>query len=611
MSRDSAVSTRGVLSLILDDLRPYAGRLEMTLHIALLCGLTAIVAMALQVPLTLLSCYLIFLMYRDNAGENIAIGVGLILAATVIIALSILLMMFVADAPALRLAMMGVVTFGCMWLARASKLGEPAGLLGFIIVFILSFYDYIAMPELVLRGLSWVWMVVFIPMVLLVVLNVFVGRSPLRLVHERLRELLHESARLSEGGDPARADRLLRDGNAEAEKHAGIARMLAQVSKEEHDRLVAELAASFGLLATAQAAIAAGHPEPELAPALRRMAEGEVPALPAGGGPVADAARALVTARNAASVTAPTKPEAGSSFLKPDAFANPVYTRFALKVLLAVFLTYALYTSIGLFEIHTAMVTCFVVALGTSGETFHKSTLRIIGCLIGAAMGGFAVIFVMPHLDDPGHLFLLIATGSLIAGWVATGSYRVQYAGFQMALAFFICVLPGSPLEFGPNYDLSDAGYRVLGILVGIGIMGLVFSLIWPESANDTRDSETDAALTVIAEVLRGEERLDDVYRHIGAARHAEEVMTFEWAVPAASRQTAGAKRLAATEQLARLLPLMSGKNAVLLANVLETSAGGKSATPYVAINATGDAIHDRARVLVGILTGEGKANES
>jgi len=610
MSSHADTSSNGMLQVIIDDLRPYDGRLEMTLHIALLCGLTAVVAMALQVPLALLSCYLIFLMYRDNAGENIGIGVGLILAATVLIALSILLMMFVADAPALRLAMMGAVTFGFMWLARASKLGEPAGLLGFIIVFILTFYDYISMPELVLRGLAWVWMVVFVPMVLLVALNVFFGRSPLRLVRERVRDRLRESARLAEGGDPAPTDRLLQEGNEAAEKHAGMARLLALASKEEHDRLVAELAASFDLLATAQAATAAGRPEPDMAPLLRRMAGGSAPPLPAGTGPVADAARAFVAARNAASVTTPARSEAESSFLKPDAFENPAYTQFALKVLLAVFLTYALYTSIGLFEIHTAMVTCFVVALGTSGETFHKSTLRVIGCLIGAAMGAFAVIFVMPHLNDPGHLFLLIATGSLIAGWVATGSYRVQYAGFQMALAFFICVLPGSPLEFGPNYDLSDAGYRVLGILVGIGIMGLVFSLIWPESANDIRDSETDAALAVMTEVLRGEDRLDDMYRHIGAARHAEEVMTFEWLGSATDRQTAGAKRLAATEQLARLLPLMSGKNAGLLAAALETSTEHQPAGSYTA-NGTSDAIYDRARVLVGILTGEGKVNES
>ncbi|MCP1675364.1 putative membrane protein YccC [Natronocella acetinitrilica] len=417
-----------------------------------------------------------------------------------------------------------------------------------------------------------------------------------------------EAARLAEGGDPGPTNRLLQDGNAAAEKYIKMAGLLAQVSHEEQARLEAELTASFKLVATAQAAVAVGRPEPELAPALRRMAEGAAPSLPAGEGPVAAAARSFAAAREAVPPTAPAASEPKDSFLKPDAFENPVYTRFALKVLLAVFLTYALYTSIGLFEIHTAMVTCFVVALGTSGETFHKSTLRIIGCLIGAAMGAFAVYFVMPHLWDPGHLFLLIAMGSLIAGWVATGSYRVQYAGFQIALAFFICVLPGSPMDFGPNYDLSDAGYRVLGILVGISIMGLVFSSLWPERASDTRDQETEAAIEAIAEVLRGENRLESVHRHIGAARHAQEVMRFEWPTPLAGAQTGATRRLATVGELARLLPLLGGMNTTGLAATLEASVDHRPSDPDEAID-SGDAIHDRARVLAGILTGEGKAN--
>ncbi len=41
--------------------------------------------------------------------------------------------------------------------------------------------------------------------------------------------------------------------------------------------------------------------------------------------------------------------------------------------------TYIAYTSIDLFEIHTALITCFFVALGSGGETFQKSTLRLSG----------------------------------------------------------------------------------------------------------------------------------------------------------------------------------------------------------------------------------------
>lgn len=595
---------QGWLGSLLAELKPFDGRLVMSLHIALLSGMTAVLAMALQVPLALLSCYLIFLMYRDNAGENIVIGIGLIVAATVVIALSVVLMMLVAGSPAMRLAIMGGVTFGSMWLARASRLGEPAGLLGFILVFILSAYDYIGMPELVVRALTWVWMVVFVPMVLLAALGAFAGRSPYRLVQKRLRERLEISARLLSGGDPKDAELLLREGNAAGEKHLRMARLLGQVSKEAQEQLAHQLSASFQLLATAQSAAADGQLSPTLARLVSQLAQGEVvTALPQGEDPLTKSVRAYATPR----VTAPkpTQHAANVAFFHEDALSNPAYIRFALKVLLAVFLTYTLYTSIGLFEIHTAMVTCFVVALSSSGDTLQKSTLRIIGCLIGVAMGVFSVYFVVPHLSDPGHLFLLIMAGSFIAGWVATGSYRVQYAGFQMALAFFICVLPGSPLSFGPNYDLADAGYRIFGILVGIAIMGFVFSSIWPEKASDTRALEIDKALLSMAGVLKGETTLETVYSHLDAAQHANEVMKFEWPRQESAADASGAKRLAAAFQLAQLLPTVSASMVTPLVVALKAAANHQRSATMDAVGGD-DAASERAFALIRRLSEEG-----
>jgi multidrug resistance protein MdtO len=56
------------------------------------------------------------------------------------------------------------------------------------------------------------------------------------------------------------------------------------------------------------------------------------------------------------------------------------------------------YTGIDWQGIHTAMVTCFVAAQGTTAETVHKLALRVLGCLVGAAMGIAAILFVIPHL---------------------------------------------------------------------------------------------------------------------------------------------------------------------------------------------------------------------
>lgn len=578
-----AISRAYSFRTLLDDLRPYDGRLEMALHIAVLCGLTAVIAMSLRIPEALLACYLILLMYRDNAGEGILIGLGLIIAATLVVVLMVFLLMLVSDNPLLRLVLMGAITFAGMWVSRATILGEPAGLITFVIVFILSMVDYASVPELLVRGLVWAWIMTFVPMALLVALNIFIGRSPLRLVRRRLHDRLAAAVALAEGGGAMDGSRLLSEGNERMLTHAKMARLLGEVSKEEHARLEAQITASFDLVAAVQAnAVAAEEDFSRFLPVLQQLAQNATLSLPGGDGPLAQAVQEMAVANlPSADHVAASKKSANKrpSLLVPDAFTNAAYVRFALKVLLAVFLTYVFYTSIGLFEIHTAMITCFIVALGTSGETFQKSSLRIIGCLIGAAMGTFAVTMVVPHLSDPGHLFLLVATGSLIAGWVALGSYRTQYAGLQIGLAFFICVLPGSIFNVGPNYDLSDAAYRILGILIGISVMWLVFANMWPERAATSQAEETDRALRAMAAFLRDEGGLEPVHQALAVARRDAEMAAFDGlGGPRDPEQDLREERLCAAEVLSWLMPLLKvSEDAPALAAACEQAGVGST----------------------------------
>jgi hypothetical protein len=66
---------------------------------------------------------------------------------------------------------------------------------------------------------------------------------------------------------------------------------------------------------------------------------------------------------------------------------------------------------------------------------------------------------------------------STIAGRVATGSERISYAGLQIAFAFFYSVFQG----YAPDTDLDNVRDRVVGILFGLIVTGLVFQYIWPE----------------------------------------------------------------------------------------------------------------------------------
>jgi uncharacterized membrane protein YccC len=166
----------------------------------------------------------------------------------------------------------------------------------------------------------------------------------------------------------------------------------------------------------------------------------------------------------------------------PDAFTNPAHLQFALKVTLAATFCYIVYQAIDWTGIHTAFITCTFIALESTEATLYKGTLRFVGCLIGGALALFTIVFLMPHMETIASLVVVVAFASSIAGWVATGSERISYAGLQIAFAFFYSVFQG----YAPDTDLDNVRDRCVGILFGLVVTGLVFHYIWPEPARLT-----------------------------------------------------------------------------------------------------------------------------
>src|SRR3954470_13038433 len=162
-----------------------------------------------------------------------------------------------------------------------------------------------------------------------------------------------------------------------------------------------------------------------------------------------------------------------------DAFTNPAHVHFALKVTFAAMFCYIVYEAIDWSGIHTAFITCTFIALGSTEATLYKATLRFVGCLIGGALALFSIVFLMPHMETIASLVVLVACASAVAGWVAAGSERISYAGLQLAFAFFYSVFQG----YAPDTDLDNVRNRVVGILFGLIVTGLVFHFIWPERA--------------------------------------------------------------------------------------------------------------------------------
>ncbi len=137
---------------------------------------------------------------------------------------------------------------------------------------------------------------------------------------------------------------------------------------------------------------------------------------------------------------------------------------------------YLLYSQINWPGIHTCFITVYMVSLGTTAETVEKMTLRIAGCLVGALLGIAAIVFITPVLTSVAGLMTLVLVGAWLSAWIAFGSPRMAYAGFQIALVFFMCVLQGA----APGYDLTLARDRTIGILIGNVVVYLVFTRVWP-----------------------------------------------------------------------------------------------------------------------------------
>ena len=191
----------------------------------------------------------------------------------------------------------------------------------------------------------------------------------------------------------------------------------------------------------------------------------------------------------------PPKPK---SFFVSDAFTNPAHVHFALKVTFAAMFCYIFYMAIDWSGIHTAFITCTFIALESTGATLHKGVLRIGGCVIGGALALFTIVFLMPHMDTIASLIVVVACASAIAGWVAAGSRNHLLRGFTDRVRFFYSVFQG----YAPDTDLDNVRNRVVGILFGLIVTGLVFRYIWPERTIDRLRDALRAALRQLARLL-------------------------------------------------------------------------------------------------------------
>src|SRR5438552_7408308 len=365
----------GSLAWFKRQLAPTPERARRTAIMVAAAVLCVIISMTLQVPELSVTAYIPFFMSKESKFLTTVTGVIGLIGLTIGIGASLLLYKFTYGHPELRIPGMAITLFLGMYVSRIFVLGPLGFLIGFVVAVSQSVGEAVPSPELLVRGLLWLWVAIAYGAGLTLVLNLlFLPDAP---------------------GPPARLPK-------------------------------------------------------------------------------------------------------SKSFFVSDAFTNPAHVHFAIKVTFAAMLCYIFYMAIDWSGIHTALITCTFIALESTGATLHKGVLRIGGCVIGGALALFTTVFLMPHMVTITSLVVVVACASAIAGWVATGSELISYGGLQIAFAFFYSVFQG----YAPDTDLDNVRNRVVGILFGLIVTGLVFRYIWPERTIDRLRGALRQVLLQLAKLL-------------------------------------------------------------------------------------------------------------
>lgn len=549
---------------------PFPGRLRTAVLLASTATFTAALCDWAHTMLPAYSLYFGYFSRQADARKTITAAIVLILAsALALVFIGNLQAILISGSAGLRIAMLCVWTIGGFFLAKTSKLGPIAMAVSFLVAFVLTQTDVIPVPELISRFHDRVWITVLFGMLPVIMTQSLFGDSSLDLLGERLIERLTAAADFMDERTLERKEwltALLREGDDYLlDRFASAGLSTRGVLGEQYRNLIG-ISGRLIFLCSGLNSLSQYKPDEQpfsiISRNIRKLSYNISKKRPflefkLDCDLCADAsfrdgelliAREIIGLMNASAdpIDAPTlvpsnaPKQKSAGFFAPDSFTNPNYLKFSLKVCGAVLICYFTYRILNWPEISTALVTCFFVALNSVEETLHKASLRIAGALSGGLLGIFAILWIMPYLTDFGQFLCLIFFGAFIAGWFSSGSERIAYFGWQLALAFFLSVLSGPEnlYNIGPTLDMQTARDRVVGIILGNVVMACVFLTVWPVSIATNLRAALDRARNTLADLyevlaLRGQLSADEVN-----AKSTVAVTNLRAAIGAANRAT-------------------------------------------------------------------------
>jgi multidrug resistance protein MdtO len=507
---------------IREELKPFPGRGHAVVRLVTSVVAAVIISETLRVPEPDISAYLIFFIANEDGVSSIKLGLlamaGLTLALIAAMGVSICFM----DAPWFRLPVTFLLIAGAVWLSRTLVLAVMGRLMAVILALYLSLADTIFDPEQLTESTLWLWSIVGLSVGVSVLISMLLEPRPDLLLRAQIAASLGSvedtletvasglPGRLAQAkalrrevyASPQRLKQLLarwRQRAWPAQQHdvdwelgifiverlltatAAMAALNHDVNEERTRVALARLARTVGQLKQAvqerdrDAIRSLAVPSPDDLPdSIEKAGIIELAAA------LSDCRLLFVPLAEPQDADPPPKAHAPKPWtLIPDALTNPEYSHFVFKTMLAVLACEIFLNAVDWPGIKTCMITCIVTALATAGAQRQKQLLRLTGACVGGLMGLASILYIVPRLDSIVGLTLLVAAGTACCAWVAAGSVRTAYAGFQMALAFYIMLLPG----FDTSIDLTSIRDRFAGILVGITAMWIFFDHLWHTSS--------------------------------------------------------------------------------------------------------------------------------
>src|SRR6266403_4683812 len=135
---------------------------------AVLC---VIISMTLQVPELSVTAYMPFFISKESKFLTTVTGVIGLIGLTIGIGASLLLYKFTYGHPELRIPGMAITLFLGMYVSRVFVLGPLGFLIGFVSSYGLSVAEQTPSPELLVRGVLWIWVAIAYGVAVTVVLN--------------------------------------------------------------------------------------------------------------------------------------------------------------------------------------------------------------------------------------------------------------------------------------------------------------------------------------------------------------------------------------------------------------------------------------------------------